>query len=162
MNWAPKDLSAQEVYDALKNLQPNSIVIFNQHIQDGTELRYFPTDIMNGEIRTPPDTGHQSVREVKAVKYYLPFEFEPISQSWAGKSVAQTPLGPGSWFTYGAGKGFPESRPIPAKDLYEWIKSGYERGVSNVLLSLAPDYTGSMRAEDVRELKQLGRLLKGD
>ena len=31
MYWAPPDLSAQEVYDALKSLQPGTIVIMNQH-----------------------------------------------------------------------------------------------------------------------------------
>ncbi|MHC4441837.1 MAG: alpha-L-fucosidase [Planctomycetota bacterium] len=160
MCWAPEDLSAQEIYDALKNAQPNTVVIFNQHIQDGTKIRYFPTDILNGEIKTPPERGHQPIREVKGTKYYLPFEFEPVSQSWKSKSVAKTPFGPGSWFTYGAGKEFPESRPFGVEDLYKWIESAYQRGANNVLLSLAPDYTGSMRAEDVKQLVQLGKLLK--
>jgi len=161
MCWAPEDLSAQEVYDTLKNLQPNTIVILNQHVQDGTKIRYFPTDVMNGEITVPPEKGHQRFREVKGKKYYLPFEFEPVSQTWKGKSVAKTPYGPGSWFTYGAGKKFRASRPIRAEDLHKWIKTAYDRGTSNVLLSLAPDYSGAMRARDVKELVRLGELLKG-
>ena len=162
MNWAPKDLPAQEVYDLLKNLQPDTIVILNQHIQDGSKIRYFPTDILNGEVKLPPATGHQPFREVGGKKYYLPFEFEPVSQGTKGKSVAKTPSGPGCWFTYGAGRSFPASFPLPVEGLYEWIKMAYERGAGNVLLSLAPDHSGSMREEDVQQLKQLGKLLKGE
>ena len=163
MNWAPKDLTAQQVYDLLKNLQPDTIVIMNQHIQDGTKIKYFPTDIMNGEVQLPPAKGHQPFRRVDGKKYYLPFEFEPVSQGRKGrKSVANTPLGPGAWFTYGSGRSFPASTPFPAEGLYKWIKQAYDRGASNVLLSLAPDHSGSMREEDVEQLKQLGKLLEGD
>ena len=49
MNWAPKDLPTQEVYDLLKSINPETIVIMNQHVQDGTKINYFPTDILNGE-----------------------------------------------------------------------------------------------------------------
>ena len=58
MNWAPPDLSTQEIYDALKSLQPNAVVMFNQHVQDGTKINYFPTDVVNGELVPPPATGH--------------------------------------------------------------------------------------------------------
>ncbi len=162
MNWAPKDLPVQEVYDLLKNLQPNSIVIMNQHIQDGTNIKYFPTDILNGEVKLPPTTGHKPYREVNGKRYYLPLEFEPVSQSMKGKSVAKTFCGPGCWFTYGAGRSFPASTPFPPDELCEWIKQAYDRGASNVLLSLAPDHSGSMREEDANQLKQLGNLLKED
>jgi hypothetical protein len=162
MNWAPKDLPPQEVYDMLKSINPDAIVIMNQHVQDGTEIKYFPTDILNGEIKTPPEQGHQAFRKVEDKTYYLPFEFEPTSQAWTGRSYAKTHLGMASWFTYGPGKSFPESTPLPAEGLYKWIKKAYARGASNVLLSLAPDYTGSMREEDVKQLKQLGELLKGE
>ena len=33
-NWSPADLSTQEIYDALKNLQPHCVVEFNQHVQE--------------------------------------------------------------------------------------------------------------------------------
>ena len=42
MNWAPSDLKPQEVYDLLKNINPNAVVILNQHIQDGRTLRTSP------------------------------------------------------------------------------------------------------------------------
>ena len=54
MNWAPKNLTAREIYDALKNVNPKAVVIFNQHIQDGRRIRYWPTDVLNGELTAPP------------------------------------------------------------------------------------------------------------
>ncbi len=161
MNWAPKNLTAQEVYDLLKNLQPDTIVMMNQHIQDGTAIKYFPTDVLNGEVHLPPENGHQPVRQIDGKSYCLPFEFEPVSQRRDGiQSLAETPMGPGCWFTYGEGRSFPESRPFPAEDLCDWIEQACARGANNVLLSLAPDYSGSMRKEDVEQLRQLGSLLE--
>jgi hypothetical protein len=64
------------------------------------------------------------------------------------------------WESYGRGKDFPASEPLPAKDLFDWIKQGDDRGAANVLLSLAADYTGRMRSEDVRVLEELGRMLR--
>jgi hypothetical protein len=161
MNWAPKDLSTQEVYDLLKNLQPNTIVIMNQHIQDGTAIKYFPTDIVNGEVHLPPENGHQSFHQVDGKQYYLPFEFEPVSQRRdEAQSVATTPMGPGVWFTYGQGRSFPASKPFPCEGLRDWIQQAYARGTSNVLLSLAPDHSGGMRDDDVEQLRRLGDLLK--
>jgi hypothetical protein len=52
--------------------------------------------------------------------------------------------------------------PVNGYELYKWIKQAYDRGASNVLLSLAPDYTVSMRKDDVKQLKQLGEMLKAD
>ena len=157
--WAPTDLSAQEIYDALKLQQPKAVVILNQHIQDGSEIRYFPTDVMNGEVTLPPAGGHNPFREVKGKRYYLPFEFEPVSQRI--EQGTTTPLGPvGAWFTYGEGRGFAPSRPLEAGPLAEWIQQAYARGAANVLLSLAPDHTGRMRPEDVRQLEEVGRRVR--
>jgi hypothetical protein len=64
MNWAPPDLSAHEIYDALKTVQPNAVVIFNQQVQDGTKIHYFPTDVVNGELVPPPVKGHDPFRTV--------------------------------------------------------------------------------------------------
>ena len=57
-NWAPPDLSVREIYDELKTLQPNAVVEFNQHVQDGRKIRYFPTDVLDGELTPPPAAGH--------------------------------------------------------------------------------------------------------
>jgi len=159
-NWSPENLSAQEIYDLLKNLQPNTVVILNQHVQDGTRIAYFPTDILNGEVVVPPATGHQPVREINGKKYYLPFEFEPVSQQRSKGTI--TPLGKvGVWFTYGEGNKFEASRPIPVQVLFDWMKQAWDRGASNVLLSMAADHTGAMRQQDMEQLEELGQRLRG-
>ena len=81
------------------------------------------------------------------------------SQSWAGGTVGGM-YSKYSWFTYGAGRGFAPSSPFPAAFLYRYIKRGYAQGASTVLLACAPDHTGRMRREDVRELLKLGRMLE--
>jgi alpha-L-fucosidase len=151
MNWAPSDLKPQEVYDLLKNINPSCVVILNQHIQDGTKLRYFPTDVLNGELTMPHATGHQATRTVGGTDYYLPFEYEPCSQ--------QRPKNKDVWFTYGTGKTFVASQPYPAEELAAKITEARRRGASNVLLSCAPDHRGKFREEDVRQLTELRRLL---
>jgi alpha-L-fucosidase len=161
MNWAPPDLSTQEIYDALKGLQPNAVVIFNQHVQDGTKINYFPTDVVNGELVPPPATGHDPLRTVDGKTYYLPFEYSLVSQSREG-GYKYDPIGPSCWFTYGEGKDFIPSRPFPAESLAKQIKLGYDRGAANVLLATAPDHTGRMRPEDVEQLRRLGEILAAD
>jgi len=158
-NWRPGNLSPQEIYDSIKNAQPKTIVILNQHIQDGSKINYFPTDVLNGEVVVPPSGGHQPMRTVNGRHYYLPFEFEPVSQRISKGTT--TPLGAvGAWFTYGEGKGFEVSKPIETKVLFDWIKQAYDLGTANVLLSLAADHTGSMRADDMKQLEELGKMLR--
>ena len=160
-NWAPQDLSAQEIYDLLKNINPQTVVILNQHIQRGTEIKYFPTDVLNGEMMMPPESGHQAFREVNGKRYYLPFEYEPCSQHQQGpKWKHKADYGDYVWFTYGKGKGFAASKPFPAQLLHQYISAAYHRGTSNVLLSCAPDHTGRFREEDIKQMVELGRMLR--
>ncbi|MCX7887777.1 MAG: alpha-L-fucosidase, partial [Verrucomicrobiae bacterium] len=152
-NWAPADLTPQEVYDLLKNLNPDTVVILNQHIQDGSTIRYFPTDVLNGEVHLPPESGHEPFRIVTDKRYYLPFEFEPVSQRIPKGTV--TPWGRvGAWFTVR------DSEPFPAQQLFEWIQQALARGADNVLLACAPDHTGKFRDADIRQLTELGKLLR--
>lgn len=151
--WGPADLTPQELYDLLKNINPNTVVILNQHIQDGSKIVYSPTDVLNGEVHLPPESGHEPFRMVDGKRYYLPFEFEPVSQRIAKGTT--TPWGRiGAWFTAR------DSQPIPAAQLFDWIRQAYARGANNTLLSLSADYTGSMRADDIRQLEELGNLLR--
>jgi hypothetical protein len=152
-------LSTQEIYDELKTLQPNTVVEFNQHVQDGRKINYFPTDVLDGELTPPPAAGHNPVRTVDGKTYYLPFEYSLVSQSRPG-GIKYDPIGPSCWFTYGEGKGFPPSHPFPAKALAKQIRLGWRRGASNVLLATAPDHSGHMRAEDVEQLRRLGEILR--
>jgi alpha-L-fucosidase len=158
MNWATADLKPQEVYDLLKNINPDCVVILNQHVQDGTKINYFPTDVINGEMRSPPAVGHNPVRTVGGTKYYFPFEYEAASQN-RGKHTGNWDYPDVCWFTYGDGKGFEPSKPFGPKFLFNFIKRAYGRGASNVLLSCAPDHTGRFRDEDVKQLTELRRMI---
>ena len=61
-NWASANLTTQEIYDALKNINPRAVVLFNQHIQDGRGIKYFPTDVLDGEMHLPPPVDQRSLR----------------------------------------------------------------------------------------------------
>lgn len=158
-NWRPDGMSVQQIYDFIKNRQPDTLVHFNQHIQDGTTIHYFPTDVLNGEERIPPKTGHAAVRSVEGREYYLPFEYEICLQKVeeaVGKGYTQGTR----WFTYSeGGEQVTPSHPAPMRELYPYIHDAYERGASNVILSTAPDYTGQVREEDIAALTQIKHLI---
>lgn len=145
--WAPKDLPMQDIYDLLKSHNPDTIVLINEHIQDGTKITAWPSDVLNGEVTMPPATGHQIVRGVQGKKYYLPFEYEPESQR-RGNALA--------WFTYGEGRSFVPSHTRSAEELARDIRQAYQRGAANVMLACAPDHTGRFRPDDAAELIKLG------
>jgi len=157
--WMPADLTPREIYDMLKAANPETVVILNQHIQDGRRLRYFPTDVMNGELRVPPPAGHQSMREVEGTNYYLPFEYEPCSQSLGETDIARGIFAKPCWFTHGEGPGFTPSVPYPPSYLATLIHTARSRGAANVLIACAPDHTGRMRDEDAAQLVELGKLI---
>lgn len=151
--WCDSSLSVQEIYDLLKNKNPETIVHFNQHVQDGSKISYFPTDILNGEERTPPKEGHNPFRKKGDKTYYLPFEYEITSQRCDHRTLGNGMM-PGSvWFTY------PDSHFYPVDSLYNYIKQNFERGGSNILLSTAPDKTGMYRKADNDSLIKLGNLI---
>jgi alpha-L-fucosidase len=153
--WCDTSLSSREIYNLLKNKNPQTIVHFNQHVQDGSRIRYFPTDIMNGEERLPPKEGYNSNRIVGDKNYYLPFEYEITSQRCDSLTLGNGLMKGSVWFTYA------DSRFYPVDSLYKYIKQSFTRGGSNVLLSTAPDKTGSYRKADRDSLIKLGKLIHG-
>jgi len=157
--WLAKDLSHQELYDMLKNINPECVIILNNNIQDGSVVRAFPTDVINGEMHAPPAAGHQPTRTIGGSRYYIPFEYEPCSQQ-RGTKHGRWDYPGASWFTYGEGKGFDPSRSRSAEFLYNRVRRARDRGADNVLLSCAPDHTGRFRDADVEQLVRLGRMLK--
>jgi alpha-L-fucosidase len=151
--WADTSLKPQETYNLLKRIQPKTIVHFNQHVQDGTSINYFPTDILNGEERIPPVNGHQPIRNVGTSSYYLPFEYEITSQRCDHRTLGNGLMSGSVWFTYY------DSQFYPVDSLYKYIEQSYLRGGSNVLLSTAPDKSGSYRKADSDSIVKLGRLI---
>lgn len=148
--WADSTLTPQESYDLLKSKNPSTFVHFNQHVQDGSTLRYFPTDFINGEERIPPVTGHHPIRLVDNQAYYLPFEYEITSQHCDNRSLGNGLMKGSVWFTYS------DSRFYPVDSLYQYIRQSLDRGASNILLSTAPDKTGNYRKADADSLVRLG------
>jgi alpha-L-fucosidase len=153
--WADTSLTPQESYDLLKSKNPKAFVHFNQHVQDGSEIRYFPTDIINGEERIPPVTGHNPNREINDKIYYLPFEYEITSQRCDSLTLGNGLMKGSVWFT------FPVSQFYPVDSLYHYITQNFNRGGSNILLSTAPDKTGIYRQADLDSLIKLGNLIWG-
>jgi alpha-L-fucosidase len=154
--WADTTIQQQEVYDLLKRKNPNTIVQFNQQVQDGATIKYFPTDITNGEERLPPVTGHKSRYTMNGTSYYLPFEYEITSQRCDTSSLGNGLMKGSVWFTYNS------SHFYPVDSLYSYIKKSYERGGSNVLLSTAPDKTGAYKKADAESIMRLGKLIWGN
>ena len=152
--WADPSLTAQESYNLLKRINPKIFVHFNQQVQDGNTIRYFPTDMMNGEERIPPVAGHNAKRTINGSTYYLPFEYEITSQQCDQRSLGNGLMKGSVWFTYS------DSRFYPVDSLYTYIKKSFDRGGSNILLSTAPDKTGSYRKADAESLIKLGKLIR--
>jgi alpha-L-fucosidase len=151
--WADPNLKPQEIYDLLKNKNPGTFVHFNQQVQDGTQIKYFPTDFLNGEERIPPEGGHKALREVDGRSFYLPFEYEITSQRCVSRTLGNGLMSGSCWFTY------TDSEFYPVESLFEYIKKNYQRGGSNVLLSTAPEKTGLYRPADAESLLRLGMLI---
>ena len=149
--WCDTSLSVREIYDFLKLRNRDVFVHFNQHVQDGSTIRYFPTDILNGEERIPPKEGHDPYRVVDSVTYYLPFEYEITSQRCDQRTLGNGYMPGSTWFTYS------DSRFYPVDSLYKYIEQSFERGGSNILLSTAPDQTGQYREADRDSLVKLGK-----
>ncbi|MBP1667040.1 MAG: crotonobetainyl-CoA--carnitine CoA-transferase [Bacteroidetes bacterium] len=152
--WADTSLSVQESYNLIKGINPETIVHFNQHVQDGSKINYFPTDILNGEERTPPAGGHNADRVVNGQQYYLPFEYEITSQRNDSITLGNGLMKGSVWFTY------PQSNFYPVDSLYKYIRQSLDRGGSNILLSTAPDKTGTYRNSDRDSLIRLGQLIR--
>jgi len=144
----------------LKNVDADTIVMFNNTIQDGSIVQAFPTDVINGEMCLPLAQGHNALRTVEGRTCYLPFEYELCSQQRGDELLGRWDYPGAVWFTYGSGKPFVPSKPFPAEFLYRRIQLAYQRGASSVLLACAPDYTGKFRQGDIEQLVELGRMLK--
>jgi alpha-L-fucosidase len=151
--WCDTSLSEQEIYSLIRSRNPGTFVHFNQQVQDGTTIRYFPTDMLNGEERLPPVTGHNPNRMVSGKKYYLPFEYEITSQHCDSRSLGHGLMQGSVWFTYS------DSHFYPVDSLYKYIRQSNARGGSNILLSTAPDKSGSYRQADRDSLIRLGKLI---
>ncbi|MHC4124317.1 MAG: alpha-L-fucosidase [Planctomycetota bacterium] len=130
----------QEVYELVKSLNPDCLILMNQGLENGTKISspQWPTDLLNGERTFPPGTCHNPVKKYKGKTYYIPMEVcETIGERW-----------------------FWEEDDIPKKvhTLYEIYKKSVGRG-ANLLLNVPPDRTGQISDYNVKALIELKKLI---
>ena len=125
------------LYDLVKQKQPGCLVTCNNGFTDGTKLLTFPTDITNGERTLPPAGGHEPLRKVDSIQYYIPMEVcQTINQNWF-------------WM--------PGDVTKSVRTLYHWYDQTVKRG-ANLLLDVPPDKSGripQLLADRLVELRQV-------
>jgi len=139
------------IYDRIKSLQPDCLVLLNQGFVDGSAVRemtptflhkefgrppvlLWPKDINNGEVTPPPPAGHNPRITVKGQAYYLPMETcDTLAHHWF-------------WVAGDALKS--------VRTLCRLFASTVERG-ANLLLDLAPDRTGRIPEATAVRLMEL-------
>ena len=130
------------LYDHIARLQPNSVIMMNAGIQDGTDLdsrleRFWPTDLIAIEKRLPPDGGYQPWRTIEGKEHYLPGEVcdSIMRTSWCWKEG---------------------DTPRDDQELLAQFQACRQRGV-NFLLDAPPDNHGLIPQSTVESLMRLRR-----
>jgi len=132
----------QELYDQIVGHQPDTVVMMNNGIGDGSVYPYdeaWPADIISIERFLPNSlTGHVKWREIEGKDYYLPGEVcDPIGHNW-----------------------FCTENDPPRSDaeLLGMYLTSVSRG-TNLLLSVGPDRHGLIGAENEGALQRLRKNL---
>lgn len=141
----------RRIYDHVKAIQGDCLVLFNRGLVDGQGPRYFkptyffepaseeeclvwPADLVNGEKTLPPPSGHDPWQVVEGKRHYVPMEVcEPIGKYWF-------------WM-----KG---DEPKPLATLTELYRQTTGRG-ANLLLDVGPDPTGRIPEASIQRLMEL-------
>ena len=124
------------VYDMVKSLQPECLVIMNQAFKDGTEIVIWPTDVVNGECTLPPSTGHNPWMEHDGQTHYIPMEVcERAAKTWFWKD---------------------EDFINPLDELVQLHQDTTSRG-ANLLLDLTPDLNGRIPEIQVQRLTEMAK-----
>jgi alpha-L-fucosidase len=139
------------LYDKIKSLQPDCLVLLNQGFVDGSAVRamaptyahrdydlppvlLWPKDINNGEVTVPPPPGHDPKVAVGGKTYYLPMETcDTLAHHWfweAGDALKSV------------------------RTLVRLYRSTVDRG-ANLLLDLAPDRTGRIPEATAKRLMEM-------
>lgn len=137
----PRDYR-NDLYRFLSTRQPESIVIMNHGIGDGSTFNVdyaWPTDVITIERFLPNSaTKHERWRDIEGKKYYLPGEVcDPIGKEWFYKDGDQM---------------------RSDEELLGMYLVCRSRG-TNLLLDVPPDRSGIIPGETVRSLMQLRKNL---
>jgi len=126
------------VYDTIKSLQPDCLVIMNQAFKDGTKIVVWPTDITNGEVTLPPPEGHNPHIEVDGTTYYIPMEVcERAAKTWFWEK---------------------EDTIDPLDELLQLYNDCMARN-ANLLLDLTPDKQGRLPQCQVDRMGELAEAI---
>jgi alpha-L-fucosidase len=125
----------QELYDQIAGLQPQTVIMLNNGIGDGSNypIAYaWPADIIAIERFLPNShTGHVKLREIEGKKYYMPGEVcDPIGRDW--------------FFTE-------DDQPRSDNELLGMYLVSISRG-TNLLLDVGPDRHGLIPGKFVKAL----------
>jgi len=139
------------LYDKIKSLQPDCLVLLNQGFVDGSAVRamaptyahrefdrppvpLWPKDINNGEVTGPPPSGHNPMIPVGGKTYYLPMETcDTLAHHWFWE---------------------PGDALKSVRTLVRLYRSTVDRG-ANLLLDLAPDRTGRIPDATAQRLMEM-------
>ncbi len=133
----PRDYR-QRLYDHIAARQPDTVILYNNGISDGSELivdRAWPTDLMPIERFLPNSaTGHLRWRTVDGKDYYMPGEVcDPIGAHWFYKE---------------------EDRPRSDTELLGMYLTSTSRN-ANLLLDVGPDKHGLIPTHFAAALQRL-------
>lgn len=127
------------LYDHITTLQPNTVVVANHGMNDGSEFREayaWPCDGISIEQNLPPETGFQNWRTIKGRECYI-----------AGECCATSSA---NWFH------IPGEQPKPDKELAQLYHGCRARGV-NLLLNIPPDKHGLIQDSYIQALARLSK-----
>jgi alpha-L-fucosidase len=140
-----------KIYDKVKSLQPNCLVLLNQSFDDGSAVSekvptflhkefgrppvlLWPKDLINGEVTPPPASGHNPLIPVKGKTYYLPMETcDTLAHHWFWE---------------------PGDSLKSVRTLARLYRSTVFKG-ANLLLDLALDRTGRIPDATARRLMEM-------
>jgi alpha-L-fucosidase len=125
------------LYEHLAHLQPNTVIMMNSGIGDGSsyDIDYtWPSDLIALERNLRPPSGHVKWREIEGKRYYLPGEVcDPLGKEW--------------FYVEG-------DHPQPDEELSALIVGSQKRAV-NLLLDVPPDKHGLIPDESRAALMRL-------
>ncbi len=139
------------LYDRIKSLQPDCLVLLNQGFVDGSAVRempptyahrefvlppvpLWPKDLLNGEVTPPPPAGHDPRIAVGGKVHYLPMETcDTLAHHWFWE---------------------PGDALKSVRSLVRLYRSTVDKG-ANLLLDLAPDKTGRLPEATARRLMDM-------
>jgi alpha-L-fucosidase len=147
----------QRLYDHIKILQPDCLVLPNQAFSDGalvaserptwmhkdcgkSPVPIWPRDLIDGERTLPPPGGHDPRIQFAGKSYYLPMEVcDTLGEAWFWQ---------------------PEDSPRTVRVLYRLYTACLDRH-ANLLLDVGPDRTGRIAEASVKRLVELRAAIDG-